>query len=322
MANMEIRELDGDDAGTIGALLPGFRETMRVELPDDPPVSPALLGRLLQRRRGTDRVVLAAFDGDVPAGYVKLGLDLGATLDTGHGSLWVFPGHRRAGVGGLLVEASRRALAERGRAVLLVDAPHTEAADRFAESLRGKRIRTNVRSRFVFAAAGQRLPGLAGQTLPGYRLVHWHDHCPDDLAESYARAWSLLDVPINGQAAAGDMTVAGVRAVEAEALRSDHRVHAVAAVREADGEVAGYSTVFVRESPMADAGVTHVLAPHRRRRIGTVLKASLLHRISVEQPHVRLVQAWHDETSEPILRLSRDVGFVPSGSWSTYEFAA
>lgn len=65
---MDIRSLDGDDPATIALLLPGFQETMSLELPGDPPVSQALLARLLQRRHGADRIVLAAFDADRPAG--------------------------------------------------------------------------------------------------------------------------------------------------------------------------------------------------------------------------------------------------------------
>ncbi|MDV7219072.1 GNAT family N-acetyltransferase, partial [Streptomyces prunicolor] len=116
---MEIRSLDGDEPATIAALLPGFRETMTLELPGDPPVTEALLARLFQRRHGTERIVLVVYDDDTPAGVLKLGLDLGDPAGPGHGSLWVFPGFRRRGAGRALAAAGLAALRERGRELLL-----------------------------------------------------------------------------------------------------------------------------------------------------------------------------------------------------------
>ncbi|WP_144317065.1 GNAT family N-acetyltransferase, partial [Streptomyces sp. sk226] len=151
---MDIRSLDGDDPATIDLLLPGFRETMSLELPGDPPVSPALLARLLQRRHGADRIVLAAFDGDRPAGCTKLGLDLGVPDGPGHGSLWVFPGFRRRGAGTALVSAARTELRARGRDLLMVDAPHTPAAERFAAACGAEALGTNLRNRLLLKGPG------------------------------------------------------------------------------------------------------------------------------------------------------------------------
>ncbi|TWP50384.1 GNAT family N-acetyltransferase [Lentzea tibetensis] len=317
MTSMEIRTLDGDDQATVRALFPGFAETMRVALPDDPPASEDLMARLLQKRRGTDRVVLAVYDGAEPAGYVKLGLDLSATLDTGHGSLWVFPGFRRRGAGRLLVDAAREELAARGRTRLLVDAPHTAEADAFAESAGGKRIVVNVRNRLKLKGAA-----IAAEAVAGYRFVRWNDGCPDDLVDSYAKAWSELDVPINGQARVGQATAADVREREAEAERARHRCYVTAAVDEATGEIAGYCTMFVRDSPMADAGEVLVLPAHRRKGLAAQLKAELLSWVAGTEPQVLLVQAWNDETNSAVLALNRKLGFSSTGGWATYEVSA
>src|SRR5690349_9875439 len=183
---MEIRSLDGDDPATISLLLPGFRETMSLELPGDPPLSPALLARLLQRRHGADRIVLAAFDDGRPAGCVKLGLDEGEPEGPGHGSLWVFPSFRRRGAGTALAQAARAALRGCGRGPLLIDAPHTAAAEAFAASCGAQRCGTSLRNRLVLrpqARAG--LSELAGRAVAGHRLVHWQGRCPQELVDSY-----------------------------------------------------------------------------------------------------------------------------------------
>ena len=312
---MEIRALDGDDPATIRALLPGFQETMRAALPDDPPASEQLLARLLQRRRGTDRVVLAAFDGDDPVGYAKLGLDLSATLDVGHGSLWVFPAYRRAGAGRQLIEACQAELRQRNRSRLLIDAPRTVAAEEFAGAVGGKLIATNLRNRLFLKAAK-----LSAVEVPGYDLIRWNEHCPDEFVDAYAAAWRQMDVAVNGQAVSAGATAKDVRAKEEENLRAEHRQYAVAAVHPETGVIAGYSTMFVRQSPMADAGETLVLSEHREHGLGTWLKSDLIAWAAGENPQVALVQAWNDETNTAVNALNRKLGFVTSGAWSTFEF--
>jgi len=218
---MEIRSLDGDDPATISLLLPGFQETMSLELPGDPPVSAALLARLLQRRHGADRIVLAAFDGGRPAGCVKLGLDEGDPKGPGHGSLWVFPSFRRRGAGTALVDAARAELSGRGRGPLLIDAPHTPAAEAFAAAHGAERRGTNLRNRLVLRGPVRAaLSDLAGRAVPDYRMVHWQDRCPQELVDSYARAWQTLDAPVNGQAGVRRPTAEDVRSREAEAARA------------------------------------------------------------------------------------------------------
>jgi GNAT superfamily N-acetyltransferase len=318
--SMQLRSLDGDDPAVVDLLLPGFQDTMRADLPDEPPVSAALLARLLQRRRGTDRLILAAFDGAAPLGYLKLGLDLGADLDRGHGSLWVFPAHRRRGAGRLLVEAARAALRERGREVLLVDAPHTDLAGSFSSALGGKLVVTNLRNRLRLHGWDAAAPGAPEPDRLGVRVVRWNERCPDELVDSYARVWSGLDAAVNGQARTATVTAADVRAAEDEATRSAHRQYAVAAVDPAGGEVVGYSTLFVRDSPLADSGQTVVLAAHRRRGVATRLKTDLIGWAATENPHLAILQAWNEAGNDAVCGLNRRLGFAADQRWSTYRF--
>ncbi|MER6471591.1 GNAT family N-acetyltransferase [Streptomyces collinus] len=319
---MEIRSLDGDDPATISLLLPGFQETMSLELPGDPPVSPALLARLLQRRHGADRIVLAAFAGGQPVGCVKLGLDEGAPEGPGHGSLWVFPSFRRRGAGTALVSAARAELRRRGRGALMVDAPHTPAAEAFAAVHGARSCGTSLRNRLVLRGpARTALTDLAGRAVAGHRLVHWQDRCPDELVHSYARAWGTLDAPVNGQAGVRRPTAEDVRSREAEAGRAGHRQYVSAVLAEDDGEICGYATLLVRDSPMADTGETLVLTGRRRRGLGTWLKADVLARAAGAHPHLALVQAWNDVHNAPIVALNRRLGFRADSSWSTYSLA-
>ncbi|POX42869.1 hypothetical protein C3486_03015 [Streptomyces sp. Ru73] len=320
---MDIRSLDGDDPTTISLLLPGFQETMRLELPDDPPVSAALLARLLQRRHGADRMLLAAFDGDRPVGCTKLGLDLGDPTGPGHGSLWVFPSFRRRGAGTALVDAARAELRARGRSHLVIDAPDTTAAAAFVSACGAELRGTNLRNRLFLRGPGRaELDGLADRAVAGHRLEQWTDRCPDELVDSYARAWGALDVPVNGQAQVRTPAAADVRAREAESERAGHRQYVSAAVDAETGEVAGYATLFVRDSPMADAGETLVLGDRRRRGLGTWLKANLLARAARENDGLALVQAWNDVRNDAVVALNRRLGFRADSAWSTYAVRA
>ncbi|MFI0411623.1 GNAT family N-acetyltransferase [Actinomadura sp. 3N508] len=316
---MEIRTLDGDAPETIATLLPGFAETMKLALPSDPPVTAALLSRLFQRRHGTDRIVLAAYDGDQPAGVVKLGLDLTDPRGPGHGSLWVFPGFRRRGAGRALAEAARAELRSRGRGDLLVDAPHGEEAERFAGALGAKQISRTARNRLMLnESARDALKDLA-RPVQGYRLRRWTGACPEDLVASYASAWGRLDQNVNGRARPNDPQPDDVRAREAEAVRAGHREHVVAVLRDKDDQVVAYGTLFVRDSPMADVGETVVLPHLRRRGIGLWLKAELLLTAAQENERLALVQVFNDTTNTAVLGLNAKLGFKTDSHWTTYS---
>ncbi len=320
---MEIRSLDGDDPSTVAALLPGFRETMALELPDDPPVSQALLAKVLQRRHGADRILLAAYLGGRPAGCVKLGLELADPAGPGHGSLWVFTGFRRQGVGQALLAAARAELRARGRTSLVLDAPAGEAARSFAAAMGARRTATTLRNRLLIAGpARSRLEAAAARPVPGYRLVRWTGACPEALVGAYARAWGALDAPVNGQARPRDPAARDVRDREAEALRAGHQLYTSAAVPEDGGEVVGYSTLFVRDSPMADVGETLVLPAHRRRHLASWLKADLLLTAAGDHPRLALVQVFNDRSNDAVLALNRKLGFTADSTWDSYAIKA
>ncbi|MCM2387219.1 GNAT family N-acetyltransferase [Streptomyces albipurpureus] len=315
---MEIRSLDGDSDATLTALLPGFRDTMRVELPADPPVTKALLARLFQRRHGTERLVLVAYDGDTPAGVLKLGLDPADPAGPGHGSLWVFPGFRRRGAGRALARAGQGALRERGRGLLLVDAPEGEPAQQFAGGLGAQRTGVSLRNRLLLGPARPALEEAAGRQVPGYLLRRWTGPCPEELVESYARAWSALDERVNGRARVRNPVAGDVRAREAEAARAGHRAYTAAALAGDGGQVVAYSTLFVRDSPMADGGETLVLPEHRRRGLGTRLKAELLLGAARENEHLALVQVFNDSANTAVVALNKKLGFTADSRWATY----
>ncbi|GHC73804.1 N-acetyltransferase [Streptomyces violaceochromogenes] len=323
MWGMEIRSLDGDEPATIAALLPGFRDTMSLELPGDPPVTEALLARLFQRRHGTERIVLAAYDGGTPAGVLKLGLDLGDPSGPGHGSLWVFPGFRRRGAGRALVAAGLVALRERGRELLLADAPRAAGGERFAAELGADLIGESVRHRLRPAGpARAALEAAATRPVPGYRLVAWQGPCPDDLVESYARAWSALEERVNGQARIRRPSADDVRAREAEAERAGHVPHVVAALPEHGTSIVAYATLFVRNSPMADVGETLVLPKHRRRGLATWLKGELLLGAARQNNRLALIQVFNDTADTAVVALNRKLGFEADSYWSTYALKA
>ncbi|MDH6113757.1 GNAT superfamily N-acetyltransferase [Kitasatospora sp. MAP12-15] len=316
---MEIRSLDGDDPSTVAALLPGFRETMSVELPGDPPVTEALLARLLQRRHGADRILLVGYLDGQPAGCLKLGIDLADPAGPGHGSLWVFPGSRRRGCGRALLAAAGAELRARGRTSLLLDAPAGPAARAFADQAGAERTGTALRSRLLLAGPARTvIESAAGQPVPDYRLVHWTGACPQELVASYADAWGALDAPVNGQARPRDPSPADVRAREAEAVRAGHRLYGVAALAQGGDQVVGYGTLFVRDGPMADTGEVLVLPEHRRRSLATWLKADLLLSAARANSGLALVQVFNSTSNTAVVALNRKLGFTTDSTWDTY----
>lgn len=203
--------------------------------------------------------------------------------------------------------------------MLLVDAPYTPAAEAFAGALGGRAVSSNVRNRLRLRDWDADSVGVTDPAGLGARLVRWNERCPDELVESYARVWSQTGVAINGQAGTAGVTAADVRVAEDEAVRSAHRQYAVAAVDARDA-VLGYSTLFVRDSPLADSGQTVVLPEYRKLGAATLLKTAVIGWARAENPHLAILQAWNDVDNAAVRALNRRLGFEADQRWSTYRF--
>lgn len=273
----------------------------------------------------TERVVVAAIDGDEVVGGAEVELPLVDDVETMSVTLGVADRHRRRGVGDLLA-GEVRALA-RARARTIVEAEvHVPAGAEFETSCGGAFARRHgLRSmssedRLVvdlpyddqrLAQIRQRLP-----VPPGYRFVSFVGPCPEHLVAEWARMGTQMneDVPM------GELTrTASV--VDVERVRTSDRRMAEQGwtkVRTAlltdEGVGAGYTEIFVsahdpdfvlQDDTLVDRG-------HRGMGLGALLKAANLEQLSSMGDVVegrRWLQTYTEQGNVPMQRTNERFGF-------------
>jgi mycothiol synthase len=225
----------------------------------------------------------------------------------------VHPDVRRRGVGGLLLDS---ALAElRGRGRTLVEGwnvPQGGAGEQWAAAMGFRTVHVTVSQRLLFDEVD---PATWDVPAPaGYRVVAWIDEAPADLVASYARARGAIhDAPLG---AAGyrlpDWTVQRVRELEAERRGTGMRQWVVAAVHEADGEVAGITELELRShrDDRAVQGDTAVLAGHRGHGLGRYIKAHMVRWLRADLPTVRRVLTSTAASNTHMIRVNHQIGFT------------
>jgi GNAT superfamily N-acetyltransferase len=295
---------------------------LAVDLPEDPPPAPEDTAARLRLPWSDQRVLRwVARDGGRVVGYAQATLP---TVDNTHlvmPSITVHPAARRRGVGTELLRACVEAARAEGRSTVVIEAAEGTAGAAFCTAVGMPAVQTERASLLRLSEVDWAdVLGVAAAPHPGYRLVAIPERCPDELAESYARAKAAMnDAPVGGvdwhdQTYTVDWlreTEDVVRARGAEWLR-------VVAVHSPTGEVAGLTEVSVsrwspRRSQQEDTGV---LAEHRGHGLGLWVKAEMLRRLRAERPAVAELVTWNDEANEHMWRINARLGFRPYVHWT------
>jgi RimJ/RimL family protein N-acetyltransferase len=148
----------------------------------------------------------------------------------------------------------------------------------------------------------------------GYHAVAWSDAAPEELLVSYARALNAIHDAPDGTAEFEfpQWTAESVRAEEARLAASGMTQWTVAAVRDADNEVAGYTEVLLRPwlANIAVVGNTAVLEQHRGHRLGVFVKARMSAWLHEEQPAREWVMTMTNADNEHMIRVNERIGFT------------
>lgn len=158
----------------------------------------------------------------------------------------------------------------------------------------------------------------------GYRIVHWVNHCPDELADSFCSCLhAIQDAPSEGlDREQHRHTTARLRKNEALTIAYGSERHVSAAVTES-GEVAGFTqTVWYPEEPtVLDLWSTAVAREHRGRGLGLRIKAAATPKFARELPGARSVRTFNNHANEHMLAVNRRLGYQRIGVWEVHEFA-
>ncbi|MDO8106282.1 GNAT family N-acetyltransferase [Isoptericola sp. b441] len=310
----------------------------------------ALLARQREQRYAT-RVCLVATDpgregdADNVLGKALLtlpsqGNDHAAVLDVS-----VHPAARRRGVGSALLARGEALAAEAGRTTLVAASEHAGEPDpgdplALVAPTGSGRIRSDAAAAVVARRRGYALAqaerystldlpvdrdllealrrDAAARAGGAYRLVSWADAAPARWLDAFAELETRMttDAPVGEVDAREEVwDAARVRARERQLAAAGFGYRAVAVQHVPDGALVGLTMVeYPRDRPeVVEQNDTIVLRAHRGRRLGMLLKATMLADLAVERPAARRVHTWNAEENAPMLAINVALGFRPRG---------
>lgn len=160
-----------------------------------------------------------------------------------------------------------------------------------------------------------------GEPNARYRLVHWIDTCPDELAGAYCVARAAMnDAPPVAQNLADPVhDLERLRAEEAAWMQQGVRMLVTAAV-DPDGAVGGFGmTALYPEQPeFAEIWDTGVARDHRGRGLGVRLKAAATLRLLRESPAARHVYTFTAKDNAHMISVNRRLGYRDAATWEMY----
>ncbi|WP_375431842.1 GNAT family N-acetyltransferase [uncultured Friedmanniella sp.] len=284
-------------------------------------VSPTALRRQLTDQSRAVRTAFGVFDGAVCLGTAVLERDTEQNTHLGEVDVNVVPEQRRLGLGSRLLTA---ALEQADAAGLTTLTGEVNAADPtspglgFAAAQGFGTVHTELRLVLDLPVHDDRLDKLSRSTRAaehGYRVTSWCGPTPKEHLETLAalRTGMNADVPAGELDADPEVVTAASLAARDERLAARGYLSVVGLATAPDGRAAGYSQVLVHGDDPTNAvqDDTYVLAAHRGRRIGTLLKATVLAVLQHRAPQVRHLHTWTDELNSPMQVINAAFGFRP-----------
>ncbi len=262
-----------------------------------------------------DRPLLAAVEGGRTVGVAEVELSKQDNLHLAQLAVHVRPAHRRRGLGRALHDAAAQVWrAERRSTVvgeLVVDDGDTDPAGMaFARALGFTSV--HEEDHLVLPLPVHEAAIAQPTADPSYDVVTWGERCPDQHLEAYCRMRTQMarDVP-TGDLAYEPPSVdeQRLRVSEERISRAYHQVVA-AARRRADGEMAGYSVLFLAHDDLeAIQDDTLVMPDHRGHRLGLRLKLATLDVLRREHPDRRMLHTWTDRDNHAMYRTNAAFGY-------------
>jgi len=325
---MDIVTVDGRDAATFERFFRLRDDVRRAEQE-----FPAGLGLEEARVLFTDdhsdvRVEgIGLVDGDTWLGMAWLDWWLQENTHVVDVELAVAPQYRRQGVGSKLLEFVADRARREGRRLLsgsvLGDAETGEGAGTAFAAARGF-VRKHVELHQVIElpVPAEELDKLERE-VPGYEIVQWREHMPEEWLEEFADALTAMtvDVPTgNLQLEATRWTPERIREAEARREKQGRTCHTTVAVAE-DGRLAA-STQMGGAASTPDRLYqwdTFVRPEHRGRKLGMAVKIPNLRSLQAELDHPAVLHTWNAPSNAPMIAVNEHLGFRPLAQRSNWE---
>ncbi|MEU4602342.1 GNAT family N-acetyltransferase [Kribbella sp. NPDC023972] len=272
---------------------------------------------------------LGLVDGDTWLGIAWLDWWLLDNTQTVEVELAVVRSYRRRGIATRLLDAVIERARAQGRRVLsgfdLTGDPVTgeSASTAFAAARGFVRKHAELHQVLELPVPDEQLTSLE-QPTPGYELIHWREHAPDEWLEQFAALLSgmAVDVPT------GDRTVEATRWTPELIRESEDRriaqgrfTYTTAAVHIASGELAAYTQMGgTPETPgRLNQYDAFVRRSRRGHRLGIAVKAPNLRAIQAELTQPAVVHTWNAPENAPMIAVNDKLGFRPVAQRTQWE---
>lgn len=301
-------------------------------------IDPAVHLESLRADPDTAWVRLEALVDGSPAGFLHASTDLADAPDSATVTVFVLPELRGRGIATALIEAYRSKVPGTLRRVRAwVEAPVRPDADlrpmsgHGAVDARNPGVRLALKhgltlgvvervSRYDFGAPlvdpAEAVATAAAVAGDDYEVRAWEGESPDEFLPGLARLKERMavDQPSGGlEVVEQSWDVDRVRERERLALVG-YRLFRTVAIHRPTGEVAATSVLSLsRSNPEAflDQGDTIVLAEHRGRRLGMLVKGTNLVQVARLVPDATGIVTWNAAENRPMLAVNEALGFHP-----------
>ena len=325
---MEIVVVDGRDREQFGRFFALRDEVRRAE--QEFPVGLGLdEARVLMAEEHSDVRAegLGVVDGETWLGMAWLDWWLQDNTHSVDVELVVAPQYRRTGVGTLLLEAVIARAREDGRRLLagsmLADASTGESAGTAFAAARGfERKHVELHQVLELPLSDERISELE-RPVPGYELLQWREHTPDEWLEEFAGAlsWATVDIPHGDRdLEPTQWTPDRVREAEDRRLKQGRFCHTTVAVAP-DGRLAAYTQMGggAANPERLFQWDTFVHPEHRGRRLGMAVKIPNLRSLQSELDHPAVLHTWNAPENAPMIAVNEHLGFRPVAHRSLWQ---
>jgi GNAT superfamily N-acetyltransferase len=321
---MRIQRFNPADSGAVRAICE-TREAVR--LADEPyaaPFAPQMLCNWLTEGWTADPVTAWYVPGSQPGtvdGFCRLELPDLENQDRAGLTLMVHPSRRRAGLGTELLRHAVREAAGAGRTTLSGTVLRGSDGEAFAQRAGAtfgiEDIRRQHDVRAIPAGLLASLRETAEKAAVGYSLVSWTGPVPEDRLGQVAAVVNALNDAPHDAGVEPDIWDAGrVRdRWNGPAPRFGFREHAVAAVLDATGEMAGIAQIMVHpDTPeWGIVAFTAVRREHRGHKLGLLVKAAITEQLLFAEPELRRIMTVNAASNRYMIAVNELLGYEVAG---------